>query len=66
MADDLIPADCSAGLMADRLIPADCSAGLMADDLIPADCSALAGPSEQRCSLGVWLAECRGAEPRRD
>ena len=65
-ADDLIPADCSAGLMADDLIPADCSVGLMADRLIPADCSALAGPSEQRCSLGVWLAECRVAEPRHD
>jgi hypothetical protein len=50
-ADDLIPADCSAVLKADDLIPADCSAVLKADGLTPADYSALAGPSEQRCSL---------------
>jgi hypothetical protein len=56
MADELIPADCSAVLMADELIPADCSAVLMVDELIPAGYSALAGPSEQRCSLDFWLA----------
>jgi hypothetical protein len=50
------PAGYSAGLMADDLIPAGYSAGPMADDLIPAEYSALAGPSEQRCSLDAWLA----------
>jgi hypothetical protein len=65
MADDLIPADYSAVLMADDLIPVDCSAVLMADDLIPCY-SALAGPSEQRCSLDVWRAEWPVAEPRYD
>jgi len=46
----------SAGLKADDLIPAGYSAELKADDLTPADYSALAGPSEQRCSLDAWLA----------
>jgi len=42
------------------------SAVLMADDLIPADYSALAGPSEQRCSLDAWLAWWPVAEPGHD